>query len=160
MDTDNSEGLLIHLISKERLSFLLIYLFFSHVLYPNLSLPSLLHSSQSFPYLQSSPTPFTLLLFPFRNVQTSQGYQPNMAYQVPMRLSKYPHVRTGQDYWVAGKGSHTQAKDSETPPLPLLGVPQKHQAMQPKHIFRGYRSDPERIPDSCSWMYLNQRTDK
>lgn len=31
---------------------------------------------------------------------------------------------------LAGEGSQAQAKESETPSLPLLGVPQEHQAVQ------------------------------
>ena len=72
------------------------------------------------------PTP----LFLFRKWQDSQGYQPNMSYQVAIRLGTSPHIKAGQGNPVGGKGSQEQAKESETPPLPLLGVPQEHQATQ------------------------------
>lgn len=39
------------------------------------------------------------------------------------RCNTNPHSKVGRSNLVGGKGSHERAKESETPPLPLLGVP-------------------------------------
>lgn len=51
------------------------------------------------------------------------------------------HINPGKGNPVGEKESYAQAKESETPPFPLLGVQQKHQANKPQHINKGSRPD-------------------
>lgn len=40
-----------------------------------------------------TPPPPSTSLFPLSKEQTSQGYQPNMAYQIAIRLSTSTHIK-------------------------------------------------------------------
>ena len=49
-----------------------------------------------------------------------------MAKQYTVRAGTVRHIKTGQGNSVGGRGSQAQAKESETPPFPLFGIPQEH----------------------------------
>lgn len=51
-----------------------------------------------------------------------------MAKQDEVRLGADRHIKAGQNNPGGGKGFPEQAKESEAPSLPLLGIPQKYQA--------------------------------
>ena len=55
--------------------------------------------------------------------QVSQGYQPNMEYQVTVTVQTYPPIKDGEDSPRGGKGSREQAKESETAPIPTVRSP-------------------------------------
>ena len=73
------------------------------------------------------PTP---PLFSFRKWQYSQGYQPNIAYQVTLRLSMPPCIKAGQVEPVGVKGYRKRAKGQRQALLPLLGISEEDQATQ------------------------------
>lgn len=65
-------------------------------------------------------------LFPFRKGQASQGHQPNMAYQVVIRLGTCPHIEAGkatQWGWGGGKEPRTRKKSQRQFLFPPLGHP-------------------------------------
>lgn len=62
-----------------------------------------------------------------------------------MRPSTNLHIKAGGDKPLGGKGSEEQAKESKTPPLPLLRVLQTLQAKQPQYTYRGPSADPHRV---------------
>lgn len=101
-----------------------LYLFLSHILYPDCHFPCLL-PSQNPHNIPSSPYP--LLPFPFRRGQASQKYQLNMASQVIIKLGACPYINSEWGNPVGRKGSQRLAKESETHAL-AQGMVQKHQA--------------------------------
>lgn len=52
-----------------------------------------------------------------------------------------PYIKAGQGYTAGRKGSYEQAKQLETPTLPLLALAPKPQAKQPQQVARGYSTD-------------------
>lgn len=87
----------------------LFFFFFSHLLQPNHSFPSLL-SCLSFP---TSSLLYPLLI---RKGQVVQGSQPHLAYQVAKRLDASPQVKVEQGNPVGEKGFPKQAKWPQTAP--------------------------------------------
>jgi len=65
---------------------------------------------------RSTPLPFS-----FRNEQVSLPEHYIMKFN---KISHKPHIKAGWGNPVGGKSFQEQAKESETPPLSLLGVPQ------------------------------------
>ena len=53
----------------------------------------------------------------------SSGYQPNIEYQVTVRLGTFLHIKAGQGNPVGGKGSQEQAEELETAPVPTVRSP-------------------------------------
>lgn len=90
--------------------FLLLFVLFSF---------SFLIYSPLSPFLPA-PHPFTPLLFPFRKGQAFHGHQPNIAYQVSVRLHNSPHIKAGYSNPVERIGPTKQAKESETIPIPTV----------------------------------------
>lgn len=86
------------------------------------SLPSSPPSSSSLPHLPPLP-PSTPLPFLFRKGQTSHEYQPNMAYQVAVRLSSFLCFTAGKGDPIWGMGSQSLAKESEVIPAPTVRNP-------------------------------------
>jgi hypothetical protein len=68
----------------------------------------------------SSPTDPLLLC---RKGQASQGYQPNTASQLAIRLGSSSHTKAGHGKPRRGKGSKRQAKQSEIAPAPTVRCP-------------------------------------
>jgi hypothetical protein len=83
--------------------------------------PLSLTSSFSLPPPPSPSTP----LFLFRKGQTSQGYQPNVAHQVSLRLGTSSHIKAGRGNQARGQGTQKQAKASEIVPAPSVRSPTK-----------------------------------
>ena len=82
--------------------------FLFHLLWPGCLVPS-----------QDSFVSWCLVFF-FRKGQASQGYQPNMAYQVIIRLGTYPRIKVGWGDPVRGKGSQKETKELDTFPAPTV----------------------------------------
>lgn len=74
-------------------SFIFLFSLLSQLLHPNCNFPSLL-SSQYFPTILPLPQIHSSF-FPFNKRQVSQGYQPNMAYQVIIRVGTFPCIKAG-----------------------------------------------------------------
>lgn len=73
------------------------------------------------------PSPrFTTPPFPFGKNKPPKDYQPNIQQQDTIRLGTISFFEAGPGNWVNKKGSIEQLKEPETPPLPLLEVPQKY----------------------------------
>lgn len=66
--------------------------------------------------------------FLFRKEQISKREQSNITTQDRKRQGESLHIEVEQGNVIGGKVSHDQAKESGLHLLPLLGVPQKHQA--------------------------------
>lgn len=82
------------------------------------------------PALLSAPTPpptpispRSTLPFSFRKRQASQAYQPNMAYQIILRLVTVPHIKAGSDNPVGRERVLKASKSVRGSPLPLVGAP-------------------------------------
>ena len=80
------------------------------------------------PLLLSPTSNINLTSFHFKKEQTSKRGQPNRAEQDRKRQGESLHIEVEQGNVIGGKVSHDQAKESGLHLLPLLGVPQKHQA--------------------------------
>lgn len=87
------------------LLFLPLFKFFLFPLLPVLPIPP--------KYLSPSPPFIFTHLFFFRKGQASQKCQPDMAYQVAIRLDTSPQIKAGQGNAVGGKESQKQTKESE-----------------------------------------------
>ena len=91
--------------------FLIQFTFFKKIIYlftlqDNISTP--FSFQDPLPHTQIHPS-FSVSL---QKRQASQGYQPNMTYQVAIRLSTSHHIKAGQGNPLGGKGSQNQ--ESET----------------------------------------------
>lgn len=79
----------------------------------------------------TSPSPLLLLFLLKKKIAAHLGISSK---HCPTRYSKTGHKPSYHGWTgnpVGGKGSQEQAKESKTPPFPLLGDPQEHQATQP-----------------------------
>ena len=74
------------------------------------------------PYSSSSPTGATFPLF--SKEQGLPGILTNHSIASYNKARHNSHIKAGWDNLVGGKVSQEQAKESETLPLPLVGVPQ------------------------------------
>lgn len=81
--------------------------FFSPIMHPDISLPHLLLLTVP---LTSSCPQIHCSSISFRRVQAFQGYQPNTAQQVTLRLGTNSHIKTGQGNPISGKGFQEQAR--------------------------------------------------
>lgn len=63
-----------------------------------------------------------------RKEQASQRHPLNMGKQDTIRPDINSYMTARSDSPAEGMGSQKQAKETETPPLPLSGIPPKHQA--------------------------------
>lgn len=72
------------------------------------------------PDFPSFPAPYSP---PFQTIQASQQYQPDMTYQVVVRLCTSSPIKAGQGTPVKRKGSPKQVKESETAPVPIVRSP-------------------------------------
>lgn len=61
-----------------------------------------------------------------RKKQASQRHPLNMAKQDTISPDINSHMTARSDIPAGGKGSQKQAEESETPPFPCSGIPQKH----------------------------------
>lgn len=101
-----------------------IYLFIYSLIYNISTEVSSLSSSQFLPFPQLPLSPrSTEPPFPFRKRGPSQWYQPNMAYQVAVRLGISPHITAEKGNPMRGKMFQKQAKVSETVPMPTVRCP-------------------------------------
>lgn len=96
----------------------------SHILHFDCSLPSFFSSQSLYPYLHFPSIYASSFLF--RLGQAYQRYQPNITYQVAIRLGISPHLKTGWSNPVRERGSQKQPQESDTVhTLPLIRVPQE-----------------------------------
>ena len=96
------------------------FVFFSHPLRHYLRFSSQLLSPTS--HLPSSPD--TLFLFPSRTQQVTQGYLSIEHGRTSYNKTRHlPHIKAGRGNPVEGKGSQTQAKESENPPTSTVRSP-------------------------------------
>lgn len=85
-------------------------------------------SLSKFPSLLSPPpTPPPVL---FRKGPAPYGYQPDIVYQVAVRLGTFPCIQAGQNNSLGRKRFLKQASESETAPAPAVGIPQEDHATQ------------------------------
>ena len=106
--------------------------FFKFYLYSSLILTSVSPlSTFSSSLLYPHTTPIHLLCFHSEEFRPPKGNK-QTAQIVTIRQGTCPHIRAG----VGGTWTQEQAKAPETPPLPLLGVPQKHHLMTLSYLQR------------------------
>lgn len=101
-----------------------IYIFIYSLMYHNptaVSVPSFPPSL--FPPTFPLPRVTPLLCFLSKKGQASQKYQPNMSYQVSIRLNTYPHSKAGWNNPVREKKFPKANRRVGQPLLPELGVP-------------------------------------
>jgi hypothetical protein len=112
---------------KSKLRFCNFCLFYSHIVYPNHSLPNVL----SFQYLPHSLSISTFSLFLFRKGQTTHGYQSNVTYHVEVRLGTSPFIKSRQGNPGGRKGLKIRQLSQRQPLLLLLEGSQENQPTRP-----------------------------
>lgn len=129
--------------------------FLSHTVHPNPILPSFnfcqLPIHFTFPPIYSSSA-----LFPLRKEQDSKTQQTNMIKHDTIWKGKCPTIKTRKGNPVEKREFQEQVRKSETQLFPLLGVPQKHQAKQPKHMNRTWCTSLLALcfPLQSLWAYI------
>jgi hypothetical protein len=99
-----------------------------------------------------SPTLLSTILLPLlRKGEESHGYHPTLAYQVAIKLGVSSSIEVKQGSPVRGNRSKDR-QQSETTPVPALGVLHEDPAVELLHIYIGPRTHAGSLVDSSVSM--------